>query len=93
MFYPQLVTYNISADIGKLVGIAKKELGTPNGDKYWQWGGFDKRIEWPAIFVSWVASQAGYLDQGRVLNTPSPLSMIIVNSKHQLLVISHNQVI
>ncbi|WP_338423197.1 hypothetical protein [Enterococcus durans] len=35
MFYPQLVTYNISADIGKLVGIAKKELGTPNGDKYW----------------------------------------------------------
>lgn len=76
MFYPQLVTYNISADIGKLVGIAKKELGTPNGDKYWQWGGFDKRIEWPAIFVSWVASQAGYLDQGRVLNTPSPLSMM-----------------
>lgn len=76
MFYPQLVTYNISADIGKLVEIAKKELGTPNGDKYWQWGGFDKRIEWSAIFVSWVASQAGYLDQGRVLNTPSPLLMM-----------------
>lgn len=76
MFYPQLVTYNISADIGKLVEVAKKELGTPNGDKYWQWGGFDKRIEWSAIFVSWVASQAGYLDQGRVLNTPSPLLMM-----------------
>ncbi len=76
MFYPQLVTYNISADVGKLVEVAKKELGTPNGDKYWQWGGFDKRIEWSAIFVSWVASQAGYLDQGRVLNTPSPLLMM-----------------
>lgn len=32
-------------------------------------------MEWSAIFVTWVAEQAGYLSQGRVPNTVRPLDM------------------
>ena len=32
-------------------------------------------MEWSAVFVSWVANEAGYLEQGRVLNTANVLDM------------------
>lgn len=75
MFYAPMVTRNISGDTGKLAEIAIKELGNANGEKYWRWAGFENRMEWSAVFVSWVANEAGYLDQGRVLQTPSVLNM------------------
>ena len=46
-----------------------------NGDKYWRWFGFENRAEWSAMFVSWVADQAGYINQNRVLKTPNVLAM------------------
>jgi murein DD-endopeptidase MepM/ murein hydrolase activator NlpD len=76
MFYARKVSYNLSKDLNKMIQVAKEEIGTPNGDKYWQWAGFDNRVEWSALFVGWVADQAGYIDAGRVLKTSSPLDMM-----------------
>ncbi len=75
MFYTTMVTRNIMADTGRLAELARKELGNPNGEKYWRWAGFNNRMEWSAVFVSWLANEAGYLEQGRVLNTANVLDM------------------
>ncbi|EMF0041075.1 hypothetical protein [Enterococcus hirae] len=37
--------------------MATKEIGTLNGNKYWEWAGYESRMEWSAIFVTWVAEQ------------------------------------
>lgn len=76
MFYTHLVTGNIFVDSGRMVEVAKEEIGTLTGEKYWRWLGFENRMEWSAAFVSWVADQAGYIDQGRVLKTANVLNMI-----------------
>lgn len=76
MFYVDLVTQHIMMDTGSLVRIAREELGYPNGDKYWRWFGLNFRAEWCAIFVSWVAEQAGYLEQGRIPRSASTLEMV-----------------
>ena len=44
--------------------IAANEIGNKGGEKYWSWYGFESRIEWCAVFVSWVANQMGYIDSG-----------------------------
>lgn len=75
MFYAQLVTNNIMVESGRMVEIAREELGNLNGDKYWRWFGFENRAEWSAMFVSWVADQAGYISQNKVLKTPNVLAM------------------
>ncbi|MGM0255168.1 MULTISPECIES: lysozyme family protein [unclassified Enterococcus] len=75
MFYTAMVTRNIMADTGRLAELARRELGNPNGEKYWRWAGFNNRMEWSAVFVSWIANEAGYLEQGRVLNTANVLDM------------------
>ncbi|EGP4756246.1 transglycosylase [Enterococcus faecium] len=75
MFYAQLVTNNIMVESGRMVEIAREELGNLNGDKYWRWFGFENRAEWSAMFVSWVADQARYINQNRVLKTPNVLAM------------------
>ncbi|MGG5314273.1 hypothetical protein IGL76_003040 [Enterococcus sp. DIV2381] len=75
MFYTAMVTRNIMADTGRLAELARRELGNPNGEKYWSWAGFTHRVEWSSVFVSWVANEAGYLEQGRVPNTSSVLDM------------------
>lgn len=49
-----------------IVNIALREVGYTHGDKFWKWYGFDSRIEWCAVFVSWVANEAD------VLNTSIP---------------------
>lgn len=51
---------------GKIVQIALSQLGNIGGQPYWSWYGFDQRVEWCACFVSWVANEAGYIDQGLV---------------------------
>lgn len=56
-----------------LVNIALAEEGYIHGDKFWKWYGFDSRIEWCAVFVSWVANEAG------VLNTSIPKFSGVIN--------------
>ena len=47
-----------------MVAVAKSQIGNVGGEPYWRWWGLDYRVEWCAIFVSWVADQCGYLDSG-----------------------------
>ena len=42
-----------------VVTIALSQVGQVGGEPYWRWYGFDSRVEWCAIFVSWVMNQAG----------------------------------
>lgn len=41
-----------------LVEIARKEIGNKGGQKYWSWYGFNSRVNWCAIFVSWCANES-----------------------------------
>lgn len=45
---------------GDTIDIALDEIGNTGGEKYWSWYGFDSRVAWCAIFVSWCLDQAGY---------------------------------
>ena len=45
-----------------IVAIAEDEVGNEGGEKFWKWYGFEERVDWCAIFVSWCAEQCGYLD-------------------------------
>lgn len=45
-----------------IVQIALEQIGNVGGEKYWRWYGFEERVEWCAIFVSWVANEAGYIE-------------------------------
>jgi len=49
---------------GSMIGVAETQLGNIGGAPYWSWFGFTSRVEWCAIFVSWVAEQCGYIDAG-----------------------------
>lgn len=44
-----------------IVNTALKEVGN-TGEKYLNWYGFNHRVEWCAVFVSWVANQNGLLN-------------------------------
>ncbi len=44
------------------VNIAMQEIGNIHGEKYWTWYGFNNRVSWCAIFVSWVANQANIMN-------------------------------
>lgn len=46
----------------RIVEIAKSQIGNIGGEKYWRWYGFESRVEWCAIFVSWCAQQSGDLN-------------------------------
>lgn len=46
----------------QIVEIAKQQVGNVGGEPYWRWYGFDHRIEWCAVFVSWAANKAGVLN-------------------------------
>lgn len=48
-----------------IVNTASNEVGN-TGEKYWNWYGFNHRVEWCCVFVSWVANQ------NNVLNTKIP---------------------
>ena len=51
---------------GDLVAVAQSQVGNVGGVPYWSWYGFNSRVEWCAIFVSWCADQCGLLDSGAV---------------------------
>jgi hypothetical protein len=50
----------------RMLDIARSQIGTYHGDPYWSWYGFGGRVEWCAIFVSWVSSQAGVLNNPHI---------------------------
>lgn len=58
------IIYGTSHSNIDLVNIALKQVGNVGGEPYWSWYGFNSRVEWCAIFVSWVANEAGYIDAG-----------------------------
>lgn len=47
-----------------MVEVARSQLGQVGGEPYWSWYGFPSRVEWCAIFVSWVADQNGLISEG-----------------------------
>lgn len=60
------VIYGTSIGSMNMVEIAASQVGNVGGEPYWRWYGFNSRIEWCAVFVSWVANQAGYVEKGIV---------------------------
>ena len=54
--------YGTSLGSPNLVKIALEQVGNVGGEIYWSWYGFQSRVEWCAVFVSWVANEAGYID-------------------------------
>lgn len=51
---------------GQIVHVAKREIGSGNGEKYWRWYGFDSYVEWCACFVSWCGEQSGLIESGEM---------------------------
>lgn len=56
------VVYGSGVGNSNVVDIALSQVGNIGGEPYWRWYGFNSRIEWCAVFVSWVYNQAGYLN-------------------------------
>ena len=50
----------------QIVSVAMGQLGNSGGQKFWNWYGFDSRVEWCACFVSWCADQSGLIESGNV---------------------------
>ncbi len=46
-----------------MVSVAKSQIGTEDGEKYWRWYGFTEPVDWCACFVSWCANEAGMLEE------------------------------
>ena len=45
-----------------IIEIARNEIGNKGGEKYWRWYGFNQRVNWCAIFVSWCANESGIIN-------------------------------
>ena len=58
------VLYGIGMGSGEIVAVALSQVGNVGGQPYWSWYGFDHRVDWCAIFVSWCANECGYIDAG-----------------------------
>ena len=49
-----------------IVRVATAQVGNRGGKKFWSWYGYDSRVDWCAIFVSWCADQCGYIKSGTI---------------------------
>ena len=49
-----------------MVSVAKSQIRTEGGEKYWRWYGFDELVDWCACFVAWCANEAGLIKDGMV---------------------------
>jgi len=58
------VIYGTPVGSSDMVQIALSQVGNVGGQPYWSWYGFNSRVEWCAIFVSWVSNEAGYIEKG-----------------------------
>lgn len=70
-YVPHVMRYYQFGSMGKgsseLVNIATSQLGNKGGVPYWSWWGYQSRVEWCAIFVSWCAEQCGMIQDGTIL--------------------------
>ncbi len=58
------VIFGTSLGNPTVVEIALSQVGNVGGVPYWTWYGYTSRVEWCAIFVSWVMNEAGYIESG-----------------------------
>lgn len=58
--------HGVKIGTNSMVQVALQEIGNVGGEKYWSWYGFDSRVEWCAIFVSWVANEVGYIENNTI---------------------------
>lgn len=56
------VVYGNSTGNSNVVEVALSQVGIKGGEPYWKWYGFNSRVEWCAIFVSWVYNEVGRLN-------------------------------
>lgn len=56
------VIYGTKLGESSMVEIALGQVGQVGGEPYWSWYGFNYRIEWCAVFVSWVANELNYIE-------------------------------
>ena len=62
-FYPY--GHAFTGGMGKdIVEVALSQIGNVGGEPYRTWYGCSTHVEWCAIFVSWCADQAGYINAG-----------------------------
>lgn len=78
MFYKFLVEQYIGTNTGgggntEMTKIALGEIGNAGGEKFWRWYGFNFRVEWCGVFVSWCAAQAK-LDMPKFSYCPTGIS-------------------
>ena len=48
----------------KILATAANEIGNLYGEKYWDWDGFEERVDWCACFVSWCGAKCRYIQAG-----------------------------
>lgn len=52
---------SVTADV-PIVNVAKEQIGNVGGEPFWSWYGFDERVDWCALFVSWCENELDYID-------------------------------
>lgn len=58
--------FGIGVGDDAIVRVAARQVGNVGGRKFWRWYGFNSRVDWCCIFVSWCADQCGYIDSGTI---------------------------
>ncbi len=58
------VIYGNTTGNNDIVQVALSQVGNVGGEPYWSWYGFNTRVEWCAVFVSWCANECGYIKSG-----------------------------
>ncbi len=49
-----------------MVRVAESQLGYAGGQKIWKWAGYDRRVPWCNLFITWCANELGYYQSGRI---------------------------
>lgn len=49
-----------------MVRMAATQLGYTGGRKIWTWAGYNHRVPWCNLFITWCADQLGYYESGRI---------------------------
>lgn len=59
---------SVSSPVTKndMVRVAEKQLGYEGGQKIWKWAGYDRRVPWCNLFITWCANELGYYQSGRI---------------------------
>lgn len=56
--------YGVHSPELKILATAANEIGNLYGEKYWDWYGFEERVDWCACFVSWCGAKCRYIQAG-----------------------------